>query len=395
MRGIQPEGQCPICQGRFKYDQEKQYFKCPEHLTTPQRFSIQIYHNGERIRRGTNLEGKPLRSLADAVELAKAILADVEKEQFTSTKWRSRRGIDFRCNKYIWQWFKEKENTAPSMQRTFKTYINYYMLPFLGNRDINKVVSLKPFYRALSELSPQKKDLSEKFKKNVVDAAYNFFRWAKEYFWETWQINLELPARPKLNIAEYEPQTVTRETQTQFLEIVDDDHKPIFTFLIYQGARPGEVRALKGDSIQGDTVIYRRTFSDNILVERTKNKKIRPNYLFSEVRDVLPKTFSEQFVFRYNNNPYHKDFLSQLYRKYLSRFNEKYGTDLNLPLYEFTKHSFGTQFINAHPEHEKLLQEHFGHGSAAMTKRYARLKVVDAFRNLDNVTAMNNRKVNI
>lgn len=174
-----------------------------------------------------------------------------------------------------------------------------------------------------------------------------------------------------------------------FLQLIAEnelEHIPILTYLIHQGCRPSEVRALMGDCIEGDQVAYRRNFSGRRLVEHTKTKRIRYNYLFPETRAVLPRVFPKQFVFTHGNGrPYSEDFLNEIYKRTMQKFNEKYGTALDMPLYEFTKHSFGTQFINEHPEHEKLLQEWFGHTKPEMTRRYAKLKVVDAFRKLDNV----------
>jgi hypothetical protein len=76
-----------------------------------------------------------------------------------------------------------------------------------------------------------------------------------------------------------------------------------------------------------------------------------------------------QFVFTHSkdNRHYTTDCLNRRYRKYLKLFNEKNGTDLDIPLYEFSKHSFGTQFINKYPELEGVLQEHYGHTNPKMT----------------------------
>ncbi len=53
-----------------------------------------------------------------------------------------------------------------------------------------------------------------------------------------------------------------------------------------------------------------------------------------------------------------------------------------IELYEATKHSFGTQRINEGVP-ENLLREWFGHAKSEMTRRYAKLKVVDAFRQIE------------
>ncbi len=82
------------------------------------------------------------------------------------------------------------------------------------------------------------------------------------------------------------------------------------------------------------------------------------------------------------------DFLNNIYHKALDDFNKKYKTKLAIGLYEATKHSFGTQLINKGiPEH--LLQEWFGHTRPEMTRKYTKLKVVDAFRNIEKILKIN------
>jgi integrase len=144
---------------------------------------------------------------------------------------------------------------------------------------------------------------------------------------------------------------------------------------------------LKGDCINADTVTYKRTFSGRKLREHTKTKKIRHNYIFREARKVLPKVFPPQFVFTHGKGkkPYSNDYLNKICTEALQKFNQKYGTVLAMPLYEFTKHSFGTQFVNENPGKEMLLQEHFGHTRYDMTKKYAKMRIVDAFREMEVV----------
>ena len=389
MKGARPEGKCPKCGCAFT---EQNGYECPEHETTPKRYSWQRYAQGETIRRGRDLHGNTIRTLAQISELNGELDRELAANEFNIARWRGRQGIDFNCESYVWKWQKEKEDLSPSNR--YGTYVKYYILPYFKGKNVKKVVSLKPFVRAIPGLAPKGKP-SPKYIKNILDATLNFFKFIKDHFWEEYQIVLQVPTAPGIDVPEYEPQTVSRDVQDMFLKVVDSEHLAIFTFLVYQGARPSEVRALKGDCIDGDTVTYRRTFSDRSIVEHTKNKKIRYNYIFPEVLAVLPATFPDQFVFRINNRPYSNNQLNDLYRKYLAAFNKKYKTVLDLPLYEFTKHSFGTQFINENPDLERVLQGHFGHSSIEMTRRYAKFKTVDAFRKLAEVADIEKRKTDM
>ena len=92
---------------------------------------------------------------------------------------------------------------------------------------------------------------------------------------------------------------------------------------------------------------------------------------------ALPqRRFPEDFVFTHgNNHPYSADLLNKLFRT----ATKQLGIDITL--YEATKHSFGTRYVNDGVSKD-LLKEWFGHTKVEMTERYARVKVVDAFRQM-------------
>jgi len=56
---------------------------------------------------------------------------------------------------------------------------------------------------------------------------------------------------------------------------------------------------------------------------------------------------------------------------------------LEIELYEATKYSFGTHYVNSDIS-KNLLKEWFGHASIKSTEIYAKIRVVDAFRQIQN-----------
>lgn len=54
---------------------------------------------------------------------------------------------------------------------------------------------------------------------------------------------------------------------------------------------------------------------------------------------------------------------------------------LEITLYEATKHSFGTRYVNDGVSRD-LLKEWFGHTKIETTEKYSKIKVVDAFRKI-------------
>lgn len=191
-----------------------------------------------------------------------------------------------------------------------------------------------------------------------------------------------------MEVPEHEPKTIGKEIQIKILGFIPDEYKPIFIFLFHQGCRPGEVRALKWDCIENDIVTYKRTWSAQQLREVTKTKRIRHNLIFPETMAVLPKRrFPSDFVFVHGKKlkrPYSKTFLQDIFNNALDEFNRQYGTALKIGLYEATKHSFGTQLVNEGVSLE-LLKGWFGHTSQKTTEKYAKLKVVEAFRDLQKI----------
>lgn len=398
VKGVRPEGTCPICKKRFEWDKRKGYL-CKKHRTTPQRYTIDFYNKGERIRRGTDLNGKTIRTFADAHALLNQVFNEKLAHKFDPTKWKSKDRIEFRFSTLIWKWYEEKEKLmeqgkrAPSYVPKLKTYIRHYYEPHFMHQDVREILSCKDFANKLPDMGVRvnKPPISLKYQKNLLDALKGFFIWLKDE-----RIITDVPKIPVFEVPEYEPQIIASEIQHKILDFIPNEHKPIFTFLFHQGARPGEVTALLGDCIDGDIVSYKRTFSARKLVEWTKTKKIRHNLIFPEVLKALPKPkqlFKKEFVFKNpenSNKPYSNDNLNKIYHKALSMFNQKYNTELNISLYEATKHSFGTQLINKGVP-ENLLKKWFGHTKSEMTEKYAKLKVVNAFRNLQNIVEIHKK----
>lgn len=391
MKGIQPAGRCSNCrQGKFKKDERRGYV-CADCGNSPDYFLIVIHFKGERIRRGTDLDGKTLRTFADAHAVYRQAQAEIARHAFNPSKWKAKDKIDYRFSILIHKWYQEKVDLMKSGQRApsyvpkLNTYIKHYYLPHLAELDVREIYSLKDFTKSLP------KRLSLKYQKNILDALKGFFKWlsAEE------RLISDLPFTPDIQVPEHVPTVITPEQQMAILELIPEEHKPIFVFLFMQGVRPSEARALKWKDIKEDTVCIRRTWSDNELREQTKTKRIRYNLLFDETLKALPpRRFDEDFVFALGKEVrrhYSHDFLNKT-------FNTACVTlGLKIELYEATKHSFGTWHIN-HGVSKDILKEWFGHTSVKSTEIYAKLNAVDAFRKMQNnnkVVDMKKRKRHI
>jgi integrase len=394
MKGIQPEGRCPVCRGTFK--KIDNIFVCPEHKTHPKRFTVYWFFKGKRFTRGTTLEGKPLESIAQAYALLNQAKREIESFRFDPTKWQAKSRIEFQFDRLIDKWFGEKQRLleqgklAPSYVPKLRTYIKHYV-DYFGNTDVREILSCKDFVNSL----PDK--LSLKYQKNLTITLKNFFNWLKN---EERIIDV-LPTFQKIEVPEHIPTTISRDMQLKILSYIPEKDKPIFFFMVYQGCRPGEARALKWDCVNlaEQWVCYKRTFSENVLRETTKTKNIRYNYLFPETIKLLsnmPKAMPSAFVFinLSTGKPYHDDTINRIFNLALNKYNSETGSEIRIELYEFTKHSFGTQLYNQGVSID-LLQQHFGHTSIEMTRKYAKLKVVDAFRKIEEIKNSSSKKADL
>lgn len=406
VKGIRPEGYCPKCKKPFKFNSRKMSFLCKTHLTVPQRFMIDIYYNGKRIRRGTTLDGETLRTFAQAHALYMQAEEEKKHKKFDPAKWRAKGKIEYSFDMLICKWHSSKEELmnnnkrAPSYVPKLRIYMRNFFEPCYGNRDVREIFNLDEFTTFISSYRQKGgQSISLKYQKNLTDALQSFFRWLLKKKYIT-----ELPDFPDpVEIPEHDPQTITRDIQLKLLECVSNEDKPIFTWLFYQGCRPGEARALMGDCIltqiePRDAVKYKRTFSGSQLKERTKTKNIRYNYIYPEARAVLPEIIhTYSFVFTHGKiakKPYSAAHLNKIFRKVLEQFNEKHNTDLRIELYEATKHSFGTQKVNEGISiHE--LKEWYGHSKIEMTEKYAKVNIVDVFRKHDKVVSIEQAKTRL
>jgi len=372
MKGIRALEKCPKCHSTWK-SSDKGY-QCPGCLTHPKRYRIDFYYKGERFRSAVDLDGKTLATFADAHALLKRAQSEIANHKFDPEKWRTKTRIEYSFSYLVEKWYEEKEKAmkqgklAPSYIPKLRQYITLYFEPYFDKQDVREVFNLKDFANQLPER------LSLKYQKNILDALMGFFRWLKDD-----RVIEEIPKCEKIEVPEYDFQVISPETQTIILSKIPEEHKPIFTFLFNQGCRPSEVRALKWKDISGHIYTIRRTWSNHILREQTKTKRIRDNLLFPEtLRALPPRRFPDDFVFLHGKTlrrPYSKTFLNDIFREACGEIG------LEIRLYEATKHSFGTHYVNAGITRDQM-KEWFGHTDIRTTERYTKVRHLDAFRRM-------------
>jgi integrase len=380
MKGIRPKGKCRKCGGAFTFD-VKEGFICSECLTVPKRFQIDFSFKGKRIRRETTLEGKTLETFSDAHALLAQARREIAEKKFDATKWCSKDRLEFRFEYLIEKWYEEKkallaqEKLAPAYIETLKTHKKCFS--FFDGKDVREIRrrDIKDFAMQMAgRLSTQKV---------ILDNLRNFFHWLHRD-----EVIERVPGFPTVDVPDREPTVLSQEQQAVTLSHIPEKHRSIFAWLFAQGCRIGEARALKWDCIDGDMVLYRRTFSGEVLKDTTKTGRNRWNLIFPEALAALPpRRFPLDFVFVHGSKrkPYTASTIGRVFR------TAARAAGLTVTLYEASKHSFGTRMVNDGVSLD-ILQAHFGHTNRKSTLIYSRLKPVDGMRRVVSLRQLSERE---
>ncbi len=373
-KGIQADGKCKDCGSRFKWDAENKYYHCPNHFNRiPDRFTVYFNDEGKRVARTTTLEGKKITNHYMAQSLYDLAMAQKSVPgKFNIDVWVAKKAIEFEFDRLIARWEQEKQPRLKTFTKTGLASKCRQFVAFYGNKDVREIHNTKDFYQSLRGATSTKN----------VKMVYlgGFFKWLIE---DERILLPPGPVFPKLEvIPEREPVTVSRDVQESILLYIEKEHQPIFLYMVYQGCRPCEARALKWECVDliNMMVTYRSCFSLNTFSERTKTGEIIHNPLLPETLAVLPaRSFDLDYVFKFNSAPYNYCTLSRAFARGLARFNKATNNSLKITMYEFVKHSFGTQLVNKGLPVE-VMQQWWGHADSKMTRKYAKLKIVDYLR---------------
>jgi len=372
MRGeIRCRGKCPNCGKNFKHIHKLGYV-CPNCKITPQRFYIDLWWQGERTRIYSDKLGQPLDTYQRAFYFLSHIQYEIKHHAFDPTKYKSSDIRKFLFENRITQFLQEKKieeekgNISPSYINSLKNYIKNYFLPFFKGMDIRDISSddIKNFYHNLP-------NLKEKTIKNILDALKHFFRSLYRY-----EIIDKIPIFPIIRVPESIPMWTSIKNQLKLLNAIPDIHKPIFTFILFQGVRPSEARALKWKDLDlpNRIVIIRRTFSSSKLVERTKGRNIKPRlihpFVYEKLKE-LQRGLPEAFVFI---NPktqkhYSKTRLEDIFRK------ARNTTGIDINLYAAGRHSVATNAAIAGAD-IRAIRDYLGHADSRTTEIYTHLDVL-------------------
>lgn len=367
---IRPKGKCPVCYGKFA-EIKKLGFICQKHQTTPKRFYIDFYHQGQRLRLFSDNHGQILDSFQRSRDLLSRINHELKSHTFDPTRYVRQELEKFYVSNLLDKFLDYKltgDRIAPSYRRHYKRYTgtakDYFRTKDV--RDLRKI-DIVNYQDYVSE----KYKFGNKTLKNCIDIFKTFLIYLKN--------DLEiLNVVPNFPVIEIDPPRTTwlaPETQRAVFGYVPDQDKPIVAFLMLSGCRPGEARALKCKDVDlGNRLLtISATFSNAIYRQKRKGKRSKRavipihQEIFEYIKHRVESNLPEAYVFVNNKTGSHyaETGLIVMWRK----VRKKAGLDNSVRLYDACRHSFASQLINSGVSIYNVSQL-LGHSNIKTTEKY-------------------------
>ena len=365
---IRSKEKCPQCGGAFHGEP----LTCSACKTIPTRYYIDFYWKKQH-KLYSDEDGYPLSSWEQAERLLSHLRHEIDRELKSKGKFRFdpknyvRRDLNkLKFENYARTWLTwraeeiEYDDISRGYLKSVESYVRNYMVPFFGNSNIREIqeTAIDDFRRQLP------RHLKPKTVKNILGILGKIFQDAFG------RRDIErVPIFPKVKIERPPIRWLEEEDQERILEATTDPvYRALFLFLMKQGCRPNEARALKWDRVdfRRNHVIINAAMDEGVFRERTKVRDTRRIPMHPRVREALeslPTRALSGFVFIYRGEPLKENTVNLVWRRITG------GLGIDISLYQGTKHSGASQAINAGVD-LKVIQEMLGHKDPRTTARY-------------------------
>jgi len=356
---------CPKCRGKFK----GQPLHCASCLTIPRRYFVHFHWKGEPIKLYTGKDGHPLDSWERAYRLLTAMRNEVDLGKFDPKDYAPQEINNLRFETYVLAWIErrsreqERRHISKSYLKGIREYARNYFVPFfqkISVRDIREA-HIEDFR---DHLPPH---LSGKTVYNILGVLHKLFQDAFRR-----RDILLMPDFPHIQVGESVIKWITEEEQDRILARVKEPvYRAYFMFLMRQGCRPAEARALKweGVKLRENRVIIQAAIDMNEYRPFTKERDVRYLPLHPDVKGLLEKLPRSLTGFVFVNRT-GRPLSATRVRTHWQKAAKAVG--IHIGCYQGTKHSLGTQAINRGVS-ERLLAEFFGHRDLRSTRRYTKV----------------------
>lgn len=366
---IRTKEKCPQYKGRFQGEP----LTCPACKTIPTRYYIDFYWKKQH-KLYSDEDGYSLSSWEQADRLLTHIRHEIDRDQKSKGKFRFdpknyvRRDLNkLKFENYVQTWFAWRaeeidlpEGISRSYLKGAESYARNHLLPFFGGMNIREIEGgqLEKFRRQLP------RSLSAKTKNNIFGLLHKILRDALR----AGDIQ-RFPEFPVIKFVIPPIKWIDEEDQALILaEVHDPVYRALFLFLMKQACRPNEARALRWDRINFERNLVRidAAMDEGVFREHTKTRDIRTLPIHPEVRaamEAIPTRALSGYVFTYRGEPLKENTVQDYWRRATAR------AGIKISLYQGTKHSGGSQAINAGVD-LKIIQEMMGHKDPRTTARY-------------------------
>jgi integrase len=371
MGTIRCRGKCPKCGEGFKHFSRIGY-ACPLCKTIPTKFYIDIWHRKKRVRLFSDQKGMSLDSYERAQTLLSHIRYEISNHTFDASKYVKSESREYWATTLLDKFRDAKlDSLAPSYKKDY-CRLTELCKGFFGAKDVREIrkLDIKNFRSHLE------KDFTFKPKtiKNILMFLKTFIRWLRDGEFITNAIFLSKEELQGLE-SSYQYQWLPSEEQAKLFQCVPNEHKPIIAFLMLQGCRPGEGRALrcKDVNLRDSMITVSATFSNGIYREKRKGRgaksyeiPIHPEmmeFISERVKNNLPEAYV--FINACTGRHYADTTLKRVWNE----IKERAGIVKSFRLYDATRHSFGSQLIDKGSSPYKV-SKLMGHSSIKVTEKY-------------------------
>ncbi len=229
---------CPKCGNKYEDVGQKGYY-CLTCLTSPKRFYLDFFHSGARVRVFCDKQGLTLDTFDRALGLLTHINYEIKDHSFDPSKYIKSEQKEFYVSTQLDRYSEYKSNSlAPSYQTDFKRYVRLAK-EFFNAKDVREMrkSDILKYQKHLSENF----DLSNKTIKNILEVFKAFLNYLKNDV----ELITTVPNFPNIDIEVKPIKWFSQEDQVKIFNHVPDAFKDIIAFLILQGCRPSEARAMK------------------------------------------------------------------------------------------------------------------------------------------------------
>jgi integrase len=352
---------CPVCKGKFQGEP----LRCPNCKTVPRRYYLDLWWKGERHRIFTGRDGYPLDSWERAYRLLTAIRESIDRGAFDPRDFVRKEIAHLQFHNYVQDWLerRSREGLSRSYLKDLRGAVKNYYIPFFGKKNIRDIRAgdIEDFKAWLPSLNP-------KTVHNLLGMLHKIFKDAYRR-----RDILNLPDFPTVKLKEPVTKWIDEEDQEKILAHVRDPvYHAFYLFLMKQGCRPNEARALRWEKVdfKNELVIIDAAFDRNVFRPSTKEKDVRCLPLHPDVKEALsrlPRSLSG-FVFV---NRHGRPLSGCRVYDHWRQAAQKAG--VNVTCYEGTRHSLASQAINRGVP-ERIVGEMLGHKTMTSTRRYAKMR---------------------